>query len=279
MRNKIRREPKMSEQKPGVSTFRKMKREQKPIVMLTAYDAPTAALAVKSGVDILLVGDSVGNAMLGYTSTIPVTLEESLHHCRAVVRGSKDKSFVIGDLPFMSYHVSEEQALVNAARYLQEAGCDAVKLEGGAEVVPVVRRLTTAGVPVCAHIGLCPQQVKVQGGYRIAGRTEEAVQRLLDDAKALEEAGAFMIVLECVTAPAAEKITAALDIPTIGIGSGAGCDGQVQVVTDILGLSPRVPKHAKRYADLAGIMERAFREYTEDVRSKRFPAEEHSHFQ
>ena len=269
----------MSEQKPSVSTFRKMKRERRPIVMVTAYDAPTAVLAVKGGADILLVGDSVGNSMLGYSTTIPVTLEESLHHCRAVVRGTKGNAFVIGDLPFMTYHVSAEQALQNAAKYLQDAGCDAVKLEGGAEIASVVKRLTTAGVPVCAHIGLCPQQVKVQGGYRIAGRTEDAVQRLLDDAKALEEVGAFMIVLECVTAPAAEKISAALDIPAIGIGSGSGCDGQVQVVTDILGLSDHLPKHAKRYANLSAIMEQAFREYAEDVRAGRFPDAEHSHLQ
>ena len=269
----------MNEQKPSVSTFRKMKRERRPIVMLTAYDAPTAALAAEGGVDILLVGDSVGNAILGYPTTIPVTLEESLHHCRAVVRGTEGNAFVIGDLPFMTYHVSEEQALVNAAKYLQDAGCDAVKLEGGAEVASVVKRLTTAGVPVCAHIGLCPQQVKVQGGYRVAGRTEEAVSRLMEDARVLEEAGAFMMVLECVTAPVAEKITQSLSIPTIGIGSGAGCDGQVQVVTDILGLSGSLPKHAKRYADLAAVMGRAFREYTEDVRTKRFPGPEHSHLQ
>ncbi|MBE6406043.1 MAG: 3-methyl-2-oxobutanoate hydroxymethyltransferase [Lentisphaerae bacterium] len=267
----------MAEQKPSVSTFRKMKREQKPVVMLTAYDAPTAALAVKCGVDLLLVGDSVGNAVLGYTTTIPVTMEESLHHCRAVVRGTRSNAFVIGDMPFMSYHASEEQALLNAAKYLQDAGCDAVKLEGGMEVVSLVKRMTTAGVPVCAHIGLCPQQVKVQGGYRIAGRSEDAAERLMQEALALEEAGAFMIVLECVTAPVAEKITQALSIPTIGIGSGAGCNGQVQVVTDILGLSGYLPKHAKRYADLASIMENAFSSYVEDVRSGKFPTSENAH--
>ena len=267
----------MAEQKPSVSTFRKMKREQKPIVMLTAYDAPTAALAAKCGVDLLLVGDSVGNTMLGYPTTIPVTMEESLHHCRAVVRGTKGNSFVIGDMPFMSYHASEESALLNAAKYLQDAGCDAVKMEGGFDVVPLVKRMTTAGIPVCAHIGLCPQQVKVQGGYRIAGRSEDAAERLIQEALALEEAGAFMIVLECVTAPVAEKISGMLSIPTIGIGSGAGCDGQVQVVTDILGLSGYVPKHAKRYADLAAIMEGAFTAYVEDVRSKQFPTAENAH--
>lgn len=267
----------MAEQKPSVSTFRKMKREQKPIVMLTAYDAPTAALAVKCGVDLLLVGDSVGNTMLGYSSTIPVTMEESLHHCRAVVRGTQSNAFVIGDMPFMSYHVSEESALLNAARFLQDAGCDAVKMEGGFDVVPLVKRMTTAGIPVCAHIGLCPQQVKVQGGYRIAGRTEDAAERLMQEALALEEAGAFMIVLECVTAPVADKISKALSIPTIGIGSGSACDGQVQVVTDILGLSGYIPKHAKRYANLAVVMEEAFTNYVEDVRSKQFPTAENAH--
>lgn len=268
----------MANLKSSVSTFRKMKQEQKPIVMLTAYDAPTAALAMECGVDLLLVGDSVGNTMLGYSTTIPVTVEESLHHCRAVVRGTGNQAFVIGDLPFMSYHASEEQALLNAAKYLQDAGCDAVKLEGGLEVVSTVKRMTTAGIPVCAHIGLCPQQVKVQGGYRIAGKTEAAVERLMKEALALEEAGAFMIVLECVTAEAAEKISQALSIPTIGIGSGAGCDGQVQVVTDILGLSGYLPKHAKRYANLKEIMGNAFREYVNDVRTKQFPTKENSHF-
>ena len=267
----------MAEQKPSVATFRKMKREQKPIVMLTAYDAPTAALAAKCGVDLILVGDSVGNTMLGYTTTIPVTMEESLHHCRAVVRGTRGDSFVIGDMPFMSYHASDELALLNAAKYLQDAGCDAVKMEGGMEVVPLVKRMTTAGIPVCAHIGLCPQQVKVQGGYRIAGRSDDAAERLMKEALALEAAGAFMIVLECVTAPVATKISQALSIPSIGIGSGAGCDGQVQVVTDILGLSGYVPKHAKCYAELGTAMENAFRNYVDDVRTKKFPTDENAH--
>ena len=267
----------MATRKPSVTTFRKMKQEQKPIVMLTAYDAPTAALAIEAGVDLLLVGDSVGNTMLGYSTTIPVTVEESLHHCRAVVRGTGNQTFVIGDLPFMSYHASEELALLNAAKYLQDAGCDAVKLEGGMEVVPLVKRMTTAGIPVCAHIGLCPQQVKVQGGYRIAGKTEDAADRLMKEALALEEAGAFMIVLECVTASVAEKISQALSIPSIGIGSGFGCDGQVQVVTDILGLSGYVPKHAKRYANLTEIMSQAFRDYVNDVRTKQFPTSENAH--
>lgn len=267
----------MAEQKKSVATFRKMKREQNPIVMLTAYDAPTAALALKCGIDLILVGDSVGNTMLGYTTTIPVTMEESLHHCRAVVRGTRGEAFVIGDMPFMSYHASDEQALLNAAKYLQDAGCDAVKMEGGMEIVPLVKRMTAAGIPVCAHIGLCPQQVKVQGGYRIAGRSDDAAERLMKEAIALEDAGAFMIVLECVTAPVAAEITAAISIPSIGIGSGAGCDGQVQVVTDILGLSSFIPKHAKRYADLGNIIENAFRNYVDDVRTKKFPTDENAH--
>lgn len=257
--------------KPTVTLFRKMKTEKSPIVMLTAYDAPTAALAVESGVDLLLVGDSVGNAVLGYPNTIPVTVEESLHHCRAVVRGTCGNAFVIGDLPFMSYHISDAQALENAARYLQEAGCDAVKLEGGEEVAGLIKRLTTAGVPVCGHIGLCPQQVKVQGGYRMTGKTEESAERLKREAKLLEESGVFMLVLECVSPQVAEEISRSLTIPTIGIGSGAGCDGQVQVVTDILGLSGYLPKHAKCYADLKGIIGAAFREYVKDVRTKQFP--------
>ena len=263
--------------KKTVTSLLQMKQKGEKISMLTCYDYSTAKLMDAADIDMLLVGDSLGNTMLGYSTTIPVTMEESLHHCRAVVRGTRGNAFVIGDMPFMSYHASEESALLNAAKFLQDAGCDAVKMEGGFEVVSLVKRMTTAGIPVCAHIGLCPQQVKVQGGYRIAGRTEDAAERLMQEALALEEAGAFMIVLECVTASVAEAISRAISIPTIGIGSGAACDGQVQVVTDILGISGYVPKHAKRYADLSAVMEEAFSSYVEEVRSGKFPTDENAH--
>ncbi len=260
-----------------VSRLRKLKQEHTPVVMLTAYDAPTAAMAQKCGIDMLLVGDSVGMAVLGYKSTIPVTLEESLHHCRAVRRGAPD-TFVIGDMPFMTYQVSPEQALVNAARYMQEAGCDAIKLEGGSEIVPTVKRLVLAGVPVMAHIGLRPQHVFVEGGYKIAGKTDEAAAELLDSAEKLQEAGAFSVVLECVPAAVAKHISDSLQISTIGIGAGNGCDGQVQVVNDILGLfTDFLPKHAKRYAELSPLIEKAFGDYAGEVRSRVFPDAAHSH--
>ena len=253
-----------------VTRLRKMKQEHTPIVMLTAYDAPTARLADLCGVDMLLVGDSVGMAVLGYDNTLAVTLEQRLHHCAAVKRGAPD-SFIVGDMPFMTYQISPEQALANAARYIQEAHCDAIKLEGNREIAPTVHRLTAAGVPVMGHIGLRPQQCLVEGGYKIAGKTESAAEALFNDARAMQEAGAFAIVLECVPAKLAKEISESLDIPTIGIGAGAGCDGQVQVVNDILGLfTDFIPKHAKRYANLSAEMQRAFTEY------RRFPTDANS---
>ena len=259
-----------------VTRLRKMKQEHTPIVMLTAYDAPTARLADLCGVDMLLVGDSVGMAVLGYDNTLAVTLEQSLHHCAAVKRGAPD-SFIVGDMPFMTYQISPEQALANAARYIQEAHCDAIKLEGNREIAPTVHRLTAAGVPVMGHIGLRPQQCLVEGGYKIAGKTESAAEALFNDARAMQEAGAFAIVLECVPAKLAKEISESLDIPTIGIGAGAGCDGQVQVVNDILGLfTDFIPKHAKRSANLSAEMQRAFTEYVDDVRNRRFPTDANS---
>ena len=262
--------------KTTVATLRKMKQAHDPIVMLTAYDAPTAKLAELCGVDIILVGDSLGMSVLGYKDTLHVTLEQSLHHCAAVTRGARN-SFVVGDMPFMTFQVSPEQALVNAARYLQEADCDAVKLEGDRSMAPTVARLTAAGIPVMGHIGLRPQQLKVEGAYRIAGKTESAAEALFADALAMRDAGAFAIVLECIPAELAKKLSESIDIPTIGIGAGAGTDGQVQVVNDILGLfTDFVPKHSKRYANLTAEMERAFREYVSDVKEKKFPGPENS---
>ncbi|MCI6287195.1 MAG: 3-methyl-2-oxobutanoate hydroxymethyltransferase [Lentisphaeria bacterium] len=259
-----------------VSQLRKMKQEGRKIVMLTAYDAPTAALAAECGIDLLLVGDSLGMCVLGYRDTLQVTLEESLHHCRAVRRGAPD-AFIIGDMPFMTMHTSERDALLNAARYIQEAGCDAVKIEGDSSLAPTVARMVHAGIPVMGHVGLLPQHIKTAGGYRISGKTEDSAARVLQDAKNLEEAGAFAIVMECVPAELARKITDELSIPTIGIGAGPYCSGQVQVVNDTLGLfaGPK-PRHAKRYADLSPEIRRAFTAYAEEVRGGVFPGEEHS---
>lgn len=264
------------ERKCSVCHLRKLKKEGKKIVVLTAYDAPTARLAEDCGVELILVGDSLGMAILGYPNTVQVTLEQSLHHCAAVRRGVTN-SFVVGDMPFMSYQISAEQAMANAARYMQEALVDGVKLEGGVHMAPTVKRLVLAGVPVMGHIGLLPQNVKTAGGYRVYGRTETEAAKLLDDAKAIEDAGAFSMVLECVPAELAAKITEAVSIPTIGIGAGPSCDGQVQVVNDMLGLSADFqPKHSKRYVDLNSLIRKAFTEYSEDVRSGKFPGPENS---
>ena len=264
------------ERKCSVCHLKKLKREGRKIVMLTAYDAPTARLAEECGAELILVGDSLGMAMLGYSNTIPVTIEQMLHHCAAVRRGVTN-SFVVGDMPFMSYQVSPEQAMTNAARYMQESLIDGVKLEGGANIAPTVKRLVAAGVPVMGHIGLLPQNVKTSGGYRVYGRSETEAIKIMDDAKALEEAGAFCIVLECVPAELAKSITAAISIPTIGIGAGPDCDGQVQVVNDVLGLfTDFQPKHSKRYADLTSHIRKAFTEYADDVRNGKFPGPENS---
>lgn len=259
-----------------VSDFRKMRDTQKKIVALTAYDAPTAKFAELAGVHLILVGDSMGNTILGYENTIPVTIEESLHHCRAVKRGVEN-AFIVGDMPFMTYHPSIEFALKNAARYLQEGGCDAVKLEGGKVMAPTVERMVNAGVPVLGHIGLLPQSVLTSGGYRIAGKTADEADRLVDDACSLENAGAFGVVLEGIPADVSRRITAAVNIPTIGIGAGPECSGQIQVVTDILGLfSEFIPKHSKRYAELDKIISKAFSDYVQEVTKGTFPDEDHS---
>lgn len=264
------------QKKLTVCDFRKMRDTHKKIVALTAYDAPTAKFAEECGVNLVLVGDSLGMAVLGYETTIPVTIEESLHHCKAVRRGVEN-TFIVGDMPFMTYHPSVECALNNAARFLQEGGVDAVKLEGGRVMAPTVQRLVTAGVPVLAHIGLLPQNVLTSGGYRITGKTEDEAVRLLDDAKALEEAGAFAMVLEGIPADVSRRITESVSIPTIGIGAGPECDGQIQVVNDILGLFTEfTPKHAKRYAELHKEIKKAFSAYVKDVTNGSFPDEEHS---
>ena len=234
-----------------INQIKEMKQKGEKIAMLTAYDYTTARIVDEAGIPLILVGDSLGMVVLGYESTIPVTMEEMLHHTKAVVRGTK-KALIIGDMPFMTYHISIADALKNAARFIQEAGAQAVKLEGGVTVAEKVQRIVECGIPVMGHIGLTPQSINQLGGHKIQGKTPEAAARLLKDAKALEEAGAFAVVLETVPAPLAALITQKISIPTIGIGAGIGCDGQVQVINDILGsFTDFVPKHAKQYAKLA----------------------------
>ena len=257
-------------------TYRQKKERGEIITMLTAYDYPTAMAMDKAGVDSILVGDSLAMVVLGYENTLPVTMEEMLHHCRAVSRGAKT-ALLVGDMPFMSYQASVEEAVRNAGRFLQQGGMDAVKLEGGRERADAIRAITGAGIPVMGHIGLTPQSVHQLGGFRAQGKTASAAKRLVEDALIIEEAGCFSIVLESVPARLAELISKRLSIPTIGIGAGNGCDGQVLVTHDLLGLFDRfTPKFVKKYANFHGEMQRAFADYIEDVETKRFPAPEHT---
>lgn len=257
-------------------TFRQKKERGESITMLTAYDYPTAVAMDRTGIDSILVGDSLAMVVLGYENTLPVTMEEMLHHARAVARGARS-ALLIGDMPFMSYQVSAQEALRNAGRFLQQGGMDAVKLEGGRERLEAVRAITTAGIPVMGHLGLTPQSVHQLGGFRPQGRTASAAKRLFEDARFLEEAGCFSLVLESVPSRLAQAISSELSIPTIGIGAGVGCDGQVLVTHDLLGLFDRfTPKFVKRYANLHSEMERAFTEYIEEVETRTFPAQEHS---
>jgi len=257
-------------------TFRQKKEHSEPITMLTAYDYPTALAMDQAGVDSILVGDSLGMVVLGYENTLPVTMEEMLHHCRAVARGAKS-ALRIGDMPFMSYQASTEEAVRNAGRFLQQGGMDAIKLEGGRERVEAIRAIVAAGIPVMGHLGLTPQSVNQLGGFRTQGKSAAAAKRLLEDSLLLEEAGCFGIVLESVPARLAQFISQKLSIPTIGIGAGLGCDGQVLVTHDLLGLFDRfTPKFVKKYADLNGEMKRAFGEYLNEVQTRQFPGVEHS---
>jgi len=259
-----------------ISQIKEMKQKGEKIVMLTAYDYSTAKIVDEVGVPLILVGDSLGMVVLGYESTIPVTMEEMLHHTKAVVRGTK-QSLIVGDMPFMTYHISVEQALQNAARFIQEAGAQAIKLEGGVTVAEKVRRMVQCGMPVMGHIGLTPQSIHQFGGHKVQGKSPEAAKRLLDDAIALEEAGAFAIVLETVPTPLATLITEKVSVPTIGIGAGIGCDGQVQVINDILGsFADFVPKHAKQYAKLTDIIRKAVTDYHNEVKDGTFPTEKQS---
>ena len=257
-------------------SLRLKKERAEPISVLTAYDYPTALVMDQAGVDAILVGDSLGMVVLGYENTLSVTMEDMLHHCKAVARGAKS-ALLIGDMPFMSYQVSVEEAVRNAGMFLQLAGMDCVKLEGGRERVPAVQAIVSAGIPVMGHLGLTPQSIHQLGGYRSQGKNAGTARRLLEDALLLQDAGCFSLVLESVPEQLAEYISQHISIPTIGIGAGAGCDGQVLVSHDILGLFDRFsPRFVKKYADLHTEMQRAFENYIADVQAHKFPAREHS---
>ena len=251
--------------------IRAMKRRGEKIPMLTCYDTPTARILESAGIPLVLVGDSVGTAVLGYETTIPVTVDDIIHHSRAVVRGNSH-ALIVADMPFMSYHPSQEEALRTAARLIQQGGAQAVKLEGGAVVAETVRRIVECGIPVQGHVGLTPQSVFQIGGHRLQGRGEDAANRILEEARQLEDAGVFSLVLELIPAPLARTITRSLSIPTIGIGAGPFCDGQVQVIYDLLGMDPEFKaRHVRRYANLAEIIQGAVSGYAGDVRDGKFP--------
>jgi 3-methyl-2-oxobutanoate hydroxymethyltransferase len=261
--------------KTSVASFVRMKAENRRIVMVTSYDYPTAAIADAVGVDSILIGDSYGMVVLGYENTIPVTVEELLPVCRAVRRGAAHP-LLIGDLPFMSFQVSPEEAIRTAGRFVKEGGMEAVKIEGGSEVSKTVESIARAGIPVLGHIGVTPQTATLHGGYRIQGRRADSGDKLVEDAKSLEEAGVFGIVLEMVTEEVAKVITETVSVPTIGIGSGRFCDGQVLVLHDLIGLYPSfTPKFAKRYVDVAGMIKQALQNFTVEVRNGVFPEEQH----
>ena len=256
----------------------KKKRQAEKIVMVTAYDYPTACLVDEAAVDVVLVGDSLGMVVLGYETTIPVTLEEMIHHTRAVSRGVR-RALVATDMPFMTYQTGAADALRNAGRLLQEGGAQAVKLEGGAEVCPQVQSLVSAGIPVIGHLGLTPQSIHVFGGYKLQGRHEDAARKMVLDAKALQAAGAFSIVLECIPEDLAAKITANISIPTVGIGAGVHCDGQVLVLHDLLGIAGKVkPRFVKQYAQVGETIRQAVEQYAREVREGKFPGPEHTFF-
>jgi 3-methyl-2-oxobutanoate hydroxymethyltransferase len=264
------------EKRISITDLKAMKKRGEKIVMITAYDYPSARLAEEAGVPVILVGDSLGNVVLGYDSTIPVTIEEILHHVKPVVRATK-RTHVVADMPFMSYQEGPVTALRNAGRLLKEGGATSVKLEGGVKVAETVRVIVDAGIPVMGHIGLTPQSINQLGGYKVQGKTPAAAVRLLNDAMALQEAGAYAVVLETVPVHVAKVITEKLDIPTIGIGAGPECDGQVQVWHDLLGLfTDFTPKHAKRYAELGETIRAALESYRREVEAGEFPTERES---
>ena len=261
--------------KNTVVTFQQMKEKGEKISMLTAYDYSTAKLEDEAGVNSILVGDSLGNVILGYEDTISVTMEDMIHHGAAVARGAKN-ALVIIDMPIISYQSSVYDAVVNAGRLMKEGRAGAVKLEGGVEVCPQIKAIVDAGIPVCAHLGLTPQSINAFGGFKVQGKSEEAARKILEDAKAIEQAGAFAVVLEGIPKKLADLITKELHIPTIGIGAGNGCDGQVLVYQDLLGMfSDFTPKFVKRYAEVGEVMKNAFQQYFQEIQSGAFPSEEH----
>jgi len=263
-------------EKVTTATIRKMKAEGTPITMLTAYDYSMAKILDEAGIDMILVGDSLGNVVLGYDSTLPVTMDDMVHHVKAVCRGAS-RALVVADMPFMSYQVSLEEALRNAGRFMKETGAKAVKLEGGREIIETIRAIVNAGIPVVGHLGLTPQYVHQLGGYRVQGKDTAAAEKMIDDALALEEAGVFAIVLECVPSPLGRLITEKLKVAaTIGIGAGPHCDGQVLVVNDLLGLYPgHTPRFVKKYANLHEQVNGAIKQYIDEVRERSFPGPEH----
>ena len=266
----------MERKKVTIAELHQKKAMGQKISMMTAYDYPTANLVDQAGIDTILVGDSLGMVMLGYDSTVPVTMDEMIHHCKAVSRGAKS-TFIIGDMPFMSYQTNVEKAIENAGRFMKEAACDSVKLEGGSEMVPVVKAIVTAGVPVCGHIGLTPQTATMLSGFKVQAKDAESARQLVKSAKDLEEAGAFMIVMECIPDLVAEKITKELKIPTIGIGAGKHCDGQVLVYHDLVGLFERfTPKFVKQYINLAPKIKEALIQFKREVEEGIFPGPEHT---
>ena len=265
----------MAKQKVTIPQLKEWKESGRKIRMVTAYDYPTALLVDRSEVELILVGDSLGMVVLGYDGTVPVTMDEMVHHIKPVVRGAHN-TLIVGDMPFMSYNVSIEKAIENAGRLMKEGGADCVKLEGGLPVVSVVRALVDAGIPVMAHIGLTPQTASQLGGFKVQGKDEAAAQRMLTEAQKLEEAGAFSIVLEAIPAPLAKLITAKIGIPTIGIGAGPDCDGQVLVIHDMIGLFDRfVPKFVKKYANVSEDIVNALNTYAQEVETGTFPGPEH----
>lgn len=263
--------------KNTVLTFKQAKEKGEKLSMLTAYDYSTAKLIDEAGVNAILIGDSLGNVILGYEDTISVTMEDMIHHCAAVARGAKN-ALIVCDMPFMSYQTSVYDAVVNAGRLMKEGRAQAVKLEGGKEVCPQVKAIVDAGIPVCGHLGLTPQSINAFGGFKVQAKTEAAAKKLIEDAKALEEAGVFAIVLECVPAKIAELVTEKVSVPTIGIGAGNVCDGQVLVYQDMLGMfSDFTPKFVKRFADIGTVMKDAFATYDREVKAGTFPEEKHEY--
>lgn len=263
--------------KNTVVSFREAKEKGQRLSLLTAYDYSTAKLMDEAGINGILVGDSLGNVMLGYPDTISVTMEDMIHHGAAVARGAKN-ALVIIDMPFMSYQTSVYDAVVNAGRLMKEGRATAVKLEGGSEVCPHIKAITTASIPVMAHLGLTPQSINAFGGFKVQGKSEAAARKLLEDARAVQEAGAFAVVLECVPAKLADIVTKELDIPTIGIGAGNCCDGQILVYQDMLGMySDFTPKFVRRFADIGSVMKEAFATYQQEVQQGTFPAKEHEY--